>query len=306
MKRALILCLVAAAAAAQAAYRPSQPKLLHQMELSLRGGISGLTYRSDYGGLEPGGNAGFDLAYILMGEYVGLRIGASLDYSVSKYVASGYADGYSAVNKQGSPFDMSYKMMLSEAHRQTYVSVPLQLGFGVGDWRLFIGPEVRYCLSARYKQSLENAAVDVYYPEYDVTIHEALVYATASQGHEQRGAIGDFQKLWYGLAAETDYQFELPRSENRISVGAYLHYGFNSFSVAPTDNMTLFWLTDTRDGLPVSREFTPALCANHHLSGGNQLISSFRYFDCGVKVSFLLTRSSSSHSIRRCKVCPKN
>lgn len=306
MKRYLTLCLLAMAAVAQAAYRPSMPKILHQMELSLRGGISGLTYQSDFGGLEPGGNTGVDLAYILMGQYVGFRLGVSFDYSVSKYVASGYADGYSAINMQGSPIDVSYNMMLSESHRQTYLSVPLQLGVGVGDWRLFVGPQVKYCLSARYKQSLEHASVDVYYPEYDVTIYEALAYNTHSQGHEWRGKIADFQKWWYGLAAETDYQFDLGRSGNRLGVGVYLDYGFNPFTVQPTDNKTLFWLTDTRDGLPVSREFRSALEANHHQSGGQQLIRSFRYFDCGIKVSFLLTGQTSGHSIRRCKVCPKD
>lgn len=305
MKKFVVLLLLSAAVSVQAVYRSSHSALIHQMELSLCGGVSGLTYKSDFGGLEPGGNTGFDMAYILMGKYVGFRVGAALDYSVSKFVKSGYTDGYSAINVQGSPIDVSYNLYLSESHRQTYVSVPLQLGIGVGDWRLFIGPKVMYNLSARYKESLDYAEVDVYYPEYDVTIYDALAYSTLSQQHVARGKMNDFRKLWYGLAAETDYQFELGRSGKYLGVGVYLDYGFNAFNVSPSDNMTLLWLTDTRDGVPVSREFSAALEANHHQSGGQQLIRSFRYFDCGVKVSFLLSRESSSHSIRRCKTCPQ-
>lgn len=307
MKRSLFLCMIAVASVAQAAYHSGRPSIIHQMELSLRGGLSGLTYQSDFGNLAPSGNTGLDIAYILMGQYVGFRFGVAFDYSTSRYVAKDYSDQYSAINVQGSQIDISYNMMFSESHRQTYVSVPLQLGIGVGDWRLFVGPEIKYGLTARFKQSIEHASVDVYYPEYDVMIYEALAYDTHIKGNEWKGQIADFQKFWYGLAAETDYQFDIPgRSGNRIGVGAYFDFGFNSFSVMPTENMTLLRLTDTADGLPVSRVFTSALEANHHQSGGQQLIRSFRYFDCGVKLSFLLTRQTSVHSIRRCKVCPRD
>lgn len=275
------------------------PKSSNQLEVALREGLSGLTYKSDYGRLVPGNNTGLDVAYRLeSSSVVGMRVGLSFDFSCSYLRNTRYADGYSTTNRQGSPIDVNYTTSFREAHLQTMLSAPLQIGFFFGDCSIFVGPKVWVNLSADYRQNLRLADLNVYYPEYDVTIYEAKVYDAGKQENVASGKIRDPQKWWAGVSAEFNYLFRLPYKKYGIGVGAYLDFACNTHTVTPTESLSMLSITDTRLGLPATRVQESVLSTNNH-QNQHQMVDRYGYFNCGVKLSFVLI----SPIRRTCRIC---
>lgn len=270
-----------------------------QLEIGLREGIAGLTYKSQMGTLTPGNNTGLDIAYRYnSSKILGVRLGLSVDFSGSYFRNPAYADAYSTINAQGTPIDVTYACDLKESHLQTFVSMPLQLGLFFGDWSVFVGPKAWLNLSANYRQTLRMADLQVYYSRYDVHIPEALVYAAGVQINEARGKMDDPQRWWAGLAVEANYLFRLRYNKWGIGVGFYFDYAFNTHHLEPTSNLSLLHITDTRVELPVHRVQESVLRANHHLMD-QQVVQRYGYFDVGLKVSFVMMQPTN----RGCRIC---
>ncbi|MCQ2334580.1 MAG: hypothetical protein MJZ89_01950 [Paludibacteraceae bacterium] len=272
---------------------------IDQLEIGLREGVAGLTYQSQLGKLNPGNNTGFDIAYRYNSSRIfGVRLGLSVDLSGSYFCNSAYADGYSTINAQGSPIDVAYTCDLRETHLQTFVSLPLQLGFFYDNWSVFVGPKAWLNLSANYRQSLRIADLQVTYPQYEVQIPEALVYAAGVRPNEVRGRITEPQRWWAGIAVEANYLFHVLYDKWGIGVGLYFDYAFNSHDLSATSNLSLLSITDTRVELPVHRVQESVLRANHHLTN-QQVVQRYGFFDVGLKVSFILMRPTN----RGCRIC---
>lgn len=292
-------CFILAVLSTISVFAKQTPKSSNQLEIGLREGLSGLTYKSDYGKLTPGNNTGLDIAYRYeSSNVVGLRLGVSFDFSCSYLRNKNYADGYSTTNVQNSPIDVNYTTDFKEAHLQTLLSAPVQIGIFLGDFSIFVGPKVWMNLSADYKQTLNMAKLSVYYPEYDVTIHEGKVYDAGMQTNIAHGKIRDPQKWWAGVSAEFNYLFRSPYRNYGIAVGAYMDFACNTHKVTATDALSMLSITDTRNGVPATRVQESALSTNNH-HDGRQMVDRYGYFNCGVKVSFVLINSFT----RSCQIC---
>lgn len=292
-------CIILAVLTTVSLLAQQAPKSSNQLEVALREGLSGLTYKSDYGHLVPGNNTGLDVAYRYeSSRVVGLRLGVSFDFSCSYLSNAKYKDGYSTTNVQNSPIDVSYTTYFKEAHLQTMLSAPLQIGFFFGDCSVFVGPKVWVNLSADYRQTLYLANLNVYYPEYDVTIYEGKVYDAGLQKNVARGKIREPQKWWAGVSAEFNYLFRLPYKKYGIGVGAYVDFACNTHTVTATNGLSMLSITDTRGGLPAVRVLESVLSTNNH-QDGRQMVDRYGYFNCGVKLSFVLI----SPVKRTCRIC---
>lgn len=266
------------------------------MEAGVRGGLSGLTYRTDYGVMKPGLSMGLDVAYIYLSpHHIGLRTGVGLEWSQSVFEARNYHDKYSCIDVEDDYMQVEYTMARwTERHHQLYASVPLQIAFYQDDWRIFAGPKVMLPMLFRYENRAENADLTCLFPVYKSHITEALALSAGTiREQTEKGTVAERPLLWYGLSLETGYTLHLNWRQD-VFVGIYADYMLNRHSVRSTDNLFALQITDTADGVPVSRVLTSALESNHHLSDC-QVITSYGYFSVGIKICWQL------HGVQRVK-----
>ena len=93
------------------------------------------------------------------------------------------------------------------------------------------------------------------------------------------------------LAGELTYDFliasQYGKAESFISVGVYFDAGLTSAPTYPdADRHGILYLTDTRDGFPLSRIMTPVLQAWREET---PLVAKFGNFAVGFKVAYRLT-----------------
>ena len=146
-------------------------------------GVAGWNAQTDYVdhqvGLNAGGQAYFSW---ISSEIYGLRTGFTLDVHNSAFSKSNYEDAYSTLDVDEQCMDIAYSIgQLQERHTVWSFGIPLQLGLNIWNFTLFAGPKVVFPLRATYRQNIQNAALSVYYPDYDNRVEES-----ANQGQQPR------------------------------------------------------------------------------------------------------------------------
>ena len=237
------------------------------LDLSARVGLSGLTYKTDYGNTIPGYHAAIDVGYLYKSPYwIAFRVGASIEAASSSYRKAGYEDSYSA-------------------------SFPVQLGFHIQHFTFLIGPRFSLPFKGSYKQTASDAALAVYYPKYDNLVEESFPLAASRNfAMENKGDL-PLPKWQCSLAGELTYDFliasQYGKAESFISVGVYFDAGLTSAPTYPdADRHGILYLTDTRDGFPLSRIMTPVLQTWREET---PLVAKFGNFAVGFKVAYRLT-----------------
>lgn len=290
----------------------------HIAEIGLRGGVSGLTYRSDYGQMMPGLNAGADLMYTYMSSVgVGVRLGLSYDFSNSRFNSSGYEDDFSHYCPLGpAQYDhVKYSIAsFSDQHQQMYVSVPVELAFRYKHWLLYMGPKLMLPISMKYTATAKDADMSMHMVTPNQWIGEKYSGgAVASLGalKQDEKITGDVKSrpiFWAAVRLETGYEIEVDY-RNSVVLSLYGEYGVNPATVKKTENLTLLNIVDnpayTGDAHSTeyihNRVMTSSLDAN---SNGKQLISAYNYFSAGIRVAWMFhwgeRRLASKYRVCHC------
>lgn len=270
----------------------------HLLEVGVHGGMASWSSQSVYVNKQIGFNGGAQLYYNYLSPYVvGFRTGLTLDVHNTGFGKTNYEDHYSTIDVENEQMDIDYTIgNLSERYTTWSVGVPLQLALSKKNILFLLGVMAVFPLSTAWKQTVENAALSVYYPAYDNRVYESFpLAASRSFDMSQNGKI-KLPKVQWWLAAELSYKIPLNRwsRKNRsyIIVGAYVGYCLTNYTPDKSDAISLIMLTDTRDGFPLQRVLTPVMEANRQ---SDKLVTRCVLFDAGIKISYAIAPYDSSH-----------
>ena len=272
------------------------PMLLYArsyLDVSGRIGLGGLLYDCDYGGMSPGYHAALDVGYLYKSPFwIAVRAGVSIEAASSTYSRVDYQDRYTTIDVENQEMQVLYNIgRLREQHQAYKVSFPVQVGFHIDKFTFLVGPRISVPLSASWKETATDASLAVYYPVLDNLVEESFpLAASKSFEMENKGEL-NLPKWQCAISSELTYGFRISsdysKMESYITVGVYFDMGLVYTGTNPNQNMYgVLQLTDTRDGLPLSRIMTPVLEAWWE---NKPLVAGFRSFDVGFKVAYRLT-----------------
>ena len=276
----------------------------HLFEMGVHGGLAGLSSQPIYVDKRVGFKGGAQLYYNYLSPYVvGFRTGLTLDIHNAGFGKTNYEDHYSTIDVEDQPMEIDYTIgKLSERYTTWSVGVPLQLALSKKNILFLAGVKAVFPLSTAWKQTVENAALSVYFPTYDNRVYESYPLA-ASRDFEmtQTGRLTLPTVQWWG-AIEAGYAIPINNwatsYRSYIMVGAYFDYCFSKHKAAQSEAESLIMLSDTRDGFPLQRLLYPVVESQRQ---GQQLVNNRSLFDIGIKVSYAITPVASSR--RRAYPC---
>lgn len=275
----------------------------HLFEGGLRIGAAGWHTQPAYVENRLGLHAGGQLYYHwISSEVVGLRVGLNIDCHNTALGKRDYEDGYSTLDVDDQQLDIAYSIgSLQERYRIWSIGVPLQVSFTYRNFSLLAGPKAVFPLSASWQQSIENAALTVYFPDYDNLVEDSYALAASPDfSYRQDGRFTLPKVQWWG-AVELCYAIPLNtwarNYRSYLTVGVYADYCFTRFTPEQSEAECLIRLTDTRDGFPLQRLYTSVLEGNRQ---GQKLVTDIRPFDVGITVSYAISpfdpHSAAKHS----------
>lgn len=269
----------------------------HLFEVGLHGGLAAWDAQTTYINSQLGYNAGAHMYYAYRSPYIiGLRTGLVLDHHNAGFGKTNYEDSYTTIDVENQPMQIDYTIgTLSERYHMWSVGIPLQLSLSRWGFTLLAGAKAVLPLTATWNQKAKNAALSVYYPDYDNRIYEA--FPLAASRHFEMENDGNMKRpivqCW--LTTELNYALQLhTNSKNHHSyliVGAYFDYCLSKMPTTQSYAQSLIMLTDTRDGFPLSRILTSVMESNRQ---GAPLVSQCTLFDVGIKISYALSPYDTS------------
>ena len=283
----------------------------HFIEFGLHGGGALWNAKTNYVQKQVGLHAGGQIYYsLLSSELFGFRTGLTIDYHNPAFAKLNYEDAYSTTDVENQQMDISYSIgRLREYHTMWSVGIPLQLALSVKQFTLFIGPKAVFPLKSTWTQTIENASLSIYYPDYDNHVEESDVLAASRSFMQISKEQWKMPKVQFWLSAELNYAIPIntlttqsynttsTRLHSYIMVGAYFDYCVSRLSSEASDTESLIMLTDTREGLPLQRLYSSVWEGNRQQQ---QLVKSGTLFDVGIKISYALSpfnpAKSSKHS----------
>ena len=279
----------------------------HLFEAGVHGGIAGLSSQPVYVNTQIGFNGGAQLYYNYLSPYIiGLRTGLTLDCHNAGFGKINYEDHYSTIDVEKQQMDIDYSIgKLSERYKTWAVGIPLQLAISDKNVLFLLGAKAVFPLSTTWQQTVEHAALSVYYPDYNNRVEESYSLAASRDFTMSNEGKMQLPKIQWWLAAELSYKIPLTgwsrAWRSYIMVGVYFDYCFTKFTPTQSNAESLIMLTDTRDGFPLQRILTPLMEANRQ---GSKLIKDFAPFDIGIKISYAISPyDSSRHQSYPCH-CP--
>ena len=263
----------------------------HLIEGGLHGGLTYWDATTVYVNHQLDFHGGAHLYYSYLAPHIlGIRAGLTLDRHNVAFSMQDYADSYSTIDVNNQQMDISYTISsLRETYSIWSVGLPLQAVLFYRQFSLLVGPKVVFPLVCSWKQTVNHAALSVYYPDYENFIEESYPLAASrdfSMENERRLSL---PKVQWWLATEFNYAFTINdwarNYRSYIIVGAYFDYCLTSITAAASNSQSLLMLSDTRDGLPLQRLFTPIIEANRQ---GQKLVSDGGLFNIGIKISYAI------------------
>ena len=276
----------------------------HVVEVGVHGGLSGWSAQTVYVQPQIGFQGGAQLLYAYHSPYVlGFRTGLTFDSHNAAFGRLNYEDGYTTIDVENRPMQVDYSIgNLRETHSFLSVGVPLQLALSYRLYSLFAGVKAAFPLSGSWYETAENAALSVYYPDQNNRVYES--YPLAASRNFQLTNSGKFTMptVQWWLSLEFNYAIRLNAANARIRsyiiVGAYADYCLTK-TKSESGAESLIMLTDTRDGFPLQRIFTPVHAANRQ---GQKLVGDRTLFDVGIKLSYALSPYDTPRvSLRNCR-----
>ena len=277
----------------------------HMFEAGLHAGAAGWSAEREYIGTNAGVHAGAHIYYnYISPSVIGFRAGLTFDCHNAGFGMNGYADSYSTIDVDGQRMVIDYNISnLRERNTSWSVSVPLQLAWNIDRFTLYTGAKAVFPMTCSRRQTVEHAALSVYYPAYDNRIEDSYPLAASRDFDMSDAGTIELPPVQWWLALELNYALPLRlvsrKSRQYVIVGVYFDYGLTRLTPTPSKASGLIMLTDTRDGLPLQRLLTPVMTANRQ---GNPLVSSCSLFDVGIKLSYAISSYTPPRrkSPRRC------
>ena len=285
----------------------------HSFEAGLRGGLADWNAKTYYVAPQPNLHAGIELAYAYRSpQVVGFRTGFTVDLHKAGFGKQNYEDSYQTIDVDNQRMQVDYTIgSLTETYSIWSVGIPVQLTFSWDNVRLAAGPKFVFPLSARWYESAENAALSVYYPDYDNRVYDSYPLAASRDfSMTEQGAL-TVPKIQYWLASELTYAIPLSPLTSHLSpsltIGVYFDYSFSGLAIEHNDAPSLITLTDTREGFPLQRILSPVLTSskspitNYQSPITNPLVSHCALFDVGIKIAYTISPYNPfSRSSRKC------
>lgn len=276
------------------------PALLHAehvFEMGLHGGIAGWSAQTAYVERRVGFQGGGHVYYDFFSPYViGFRTGVTIDSHNASFGKKDYADAYSTIDVEEEQMGISYSIGdLNERYTTYSVGIPLQIALTKKGFHFLAGAKAVFPIANKWKETVRDAALAVYYPKYDNTVEES--YPLAASRHfemTQEGRLALPTVQWW-IAMEMGYTIPLNvnarRHKSYVMVGVYFDYCLSRTSPLQNGKESLLMLSDTREGFPLQRLLYPVVESQRQ---GRQLVNDFSLFDIGIKVSYAITPTGSS------------
>ena len=201
-----------------------------------------------------------------------------------------YEDSYTTIDVEDQTMQVDYTIgLLRETYTTWSVSIPVQLALRWKQVTVYLGPKAVFPLAANRQQDAMNAALSVYYPDYDNRVYESypLAASRSFEMHNSGKKSHPIVQAW--LSAEVSYSIPFNvfgRTFPGLSIGIYADYCVMRNTNSNTLQPSLIQLTDTRDGLPLSRILSPIEQSSRQ---GKKLLSTYTPFDVGLKISYYIS-----------------
>lgn len=264
----------------------------HVFEAGLHGGAAGWNAQTNYVSPRAGFHGGAQIYYTYFSpRIIGFRTGATFDFHQPGFGKLNYEDSYSTIDVEGQQMDIEYSIgRLNEKQAISSVGIPIQLAFSKKRFTFFAGAKAVFPLANKWSQTVENAALSVFYPDYDNRIYDSYPLAASRDFKQENEGKMTLPKVQWWLALELNYTIPLntwaTNYRSYIMVGAYFDYCFSKHTPSRSMAESLIMLTDTRDGFPLQRVLTPVLEANRQ---GRKLVTDCSLFDVGIKISYAIS-----------------
>lgn len=263
----------------------------HFLEAGMRGGIASWSAQTNYVSAFPNVHAGIEIAYAYRSpQVVGLRTGLTIDRHQTAFGRNNYEDTYRTLDVDNQIMQVDYTIgRLREKYTVWSVGIPLQLGFSWDNFNLYIGPKIVFPLSGTWNEQADNAALSVYYPDYNNRIYEAFPLAASQHFSETNKGTMTLPFIQWWIATEVNYSLLVKSAKNHrsyIQIGVYFDYALTHSVPEYSSAESLIMLSDTRYGFPLQRMLTPILNGNRQ---GQTLINHYTLFDVGIKISYALS-----------------
>lgn len=297
---------------------PFMANAQHFFELGIRGGMAGWNARTYYVNAVPNLHVGLELAYHYVSpQVVGFRTAITLDRHQASFAKHDYTDSYQIIDLDNQLMQIDYTIgSLQEQYVFWSVGIPLQLTFTWDNISLSVGPKIVFPLQASWHETAKQAALSVYYPDYDNRIYDSYPLAASQDfSMQQKGSLS-MPKIQWWLASELTYNLPLNSIHNTshiihhtsyLTFGVYVDYAFSDVPFELNDTKSLIMLTDTRDGFPLQRILSPVLTSSHSSSTVHSALSTLysplitrcSLFDVGIKVAYTFSPYNPSRSSAR-------
>lgn len=264
----------------------------HVFEAGLHGGAAGWNAQTNYVSPRAGFHGGAQIYYTYFSpRIIGFRTGATFDFHQPGFGKLNYEDSYSTIDVEGQQMDIEYSIgRLNEKQAISSVGIPIQLAFSKKRFTFFAGAKAVFPLANKWSQTVENAALSVYYPDYDNRIYDSYPLAASRDFKQSNTGKLELPKVQWWLSLELSYAIPLNtwavHYRSYLMVGAYFDYCFNKYTPSRSMAESLIMLTDTRDGFPLQKVLTPVLEANRQ---GRKLVTDCSLFDVGIKISYAIS-----------------
>ena len=279
------------------------PVSLHaesMFEVGLRGGLAGWRASTNYVEMQPFVHGGLELAYRYHSPYYfSLRVGVTVDEHMCGFGKRNYEDSYEVTDIERQTMQVDYKIgRLRERYATLSVGVPVQIGATFKEWSFFAGPKVVLPLMGSWKETLNDAELSVYYPDYDNRVYEsyplgATRYFTMS--NEGKITMDELPKPEWWVAAEVNYTLYLKSARNAHSFIVFGLYADVSLTDRPIDRSTaasLVMLTAMQDPfVPLERELKSTVLGGNRQ--GEALVNRCSLFDVGIKIAYAISPHDS-------------
>ncbi len=248
----------------------------HRFSIGVRGGAASLMHdAAEMGDWKTGFDAlvDFQYAYYFGGKKVnpGILVGASLGYAQSSLTSSvdtTYTDG-----------EIEYTITadkVEELDGQLQVEIPIMFTMLTEKgFFLNVGPKFVIPVFSHYKQTIDNANVNAYFPTYDVNVSNEVI--TGLVKSEQLSTKGKWNTSKFNilLTAELGYEWLL-KSGNAFGLGVFANYSVWDLYNNTTSGESLINVTAPSSSVALVDV----------LSVTDAYAKGLGYFDCGLKLTY--------------------
>lgn len=201
--------------------------------LGLGGGLS-LSLADGRGDNICGPMGTFNFGYSILGNVdedcmVGLRTGVNATYSrfgdARKMSESFTNVDYYGHQMEYSVTSSSVRLMMN----QVDLEVPVMLSLCANGLYINLGAKFKFPVWNRYRQTIEDPHVSVFYPEYGVTVDNDIVTGLLSDEQVNASGRAAMPVMKIGVGAEIGHVWQI--KESKSSLGFDLFFDFTPFGV---------------------------------------------------------------------------